>query len=175
VSTGGVFGNGSSGPFIFDYNSAYHLAMTLGAGGSLSQAWGVLWVDAWPGSQGTDAAHTSWHAMGGGLGVASAVGNYNGGQQTCGEAYAGTVAQLSAARGQPSLAIHIIQDSYSPSHGYQSWNGQMTLAHEKGDWTINSAYSNATDATRGYLQALNGKSPMGSPESYLAPRPASCR
>ncbi len=171
VNSGGVFGGGSSGPYVFNYNSAYHLAMTLGAGGTLAQAWGVLWVDAWPGSQGTDAAH----AMGGGKGVPDAIGAYNEGNQTCGEAYAGAVAQLRNARGQPSLAIHIIQDSYSPSHDYQNWNGRMTLTHEKGDWTINSAYSNATNATRRYLQALSGKTPMGTPESYLAPRPASCR
>jgi RHS repeat-associated protein len=163
------------GRFVFDYNSVYHAYMTLSAGGSLGLAAGVVWVDFWPHSQGTDRAHTAWHAMGGGKGVADAVGAYNEGYQTCGEAYAGTVGALRAARGQPSLAVHIIQDSYSGSHGYQNWNGSLTLAHEQGDFAINAASANATDATRRYLQGLSGKAPLGSPESYLAPRPASCR
>jgi hypothetical protein len=175
INTGTVFGSGNTSPFVFSFNSAYHIGMTLNAGGSWPLAWKVAWVDFRHGSQGTDAAHTRWHAMGGGIGTADAVGAYNEGYQTCGEAYGGTVAELRNAGGDQALAIHIIQDSYSASHGYQNWYGSLTLAHEQGDFAINSTTSNATDATRRYLQAANGRAPIGSPESYLAPRPANCR
>jgi hypothetical protein len=175
IGGGTLFGSGNTGPFVFSFNSAYHIGMTLNAGGSWPLAWKVAWVDFRHGSQGTDAAHTRWHAMGGGIGTADAVGAYNEGYQTCGEAYGGTVAELRNAGGDQALAIHIIQDSYSASHGYQNWYGSLTLAHEQGDFAINSTTSNATDATRRYLQAANGRAPIGSPESYLAPRPANCR
>ncbi len=87
---GSLFGSGAHGPFVFDYNSYLHIKMVLLAGGRFRLAAGVAWVDFWHGSQGTDAIHTNWHAMGGGLGSQDAVGAYAGGNQKCGEAYAGT-------------------------------------------------------------------------------------
>jgi hypothetical protein len=163
---------GNRNPFIFDYNSIYHGVMTLGAGGSLGLAFGVVWADFRHGSQGTDPMHTHMHAMGGTRSRPNTLGSPR--YESCGQAYAGTVAQLSAARGDPSLAIHIIQDSYSGSHSYMSWSGSLTIGHEVGDFSLTHV-EDATQATERYIQALNGKAPMGTPESYLAPRPASCR
>lgn len=62
---GGPFGGGANGPFQSSYNSYMHIRMVLQAGGGLRLALGVAAVDIWHGSQGTDALHANWHAMGG--------------------------------------------------------------------------------------------------------------
>ncbi len=132
------------GQFANDYRTDLHLAMTydaaLAAGmDRFSASWlasRVANVDnpfSWPGSQGTDAAHTHWHAMGGQTGH---------GAETCSAAYAGTVSALGDAtrRAQTgdqtatALAIHMIQDSYASGHQYQLWSGGVpSLAHRAGD------------------------------------------
>ncbi len=183
VNTGGVFGSGSAGPFVFDYNSYEHIRMTLSAGGDLWFALGVAGVDAWHGSQGTDPGHASWHAMGGQVMNRTlhswSKPTYHA-ESVCG-AYAGAVSALGGAtqralagdRSAAEQAVHTIQDSYAGGHQYQLWPGGIpSWSHEKADATYSS---NPVEATRRYLQALGGNGPMGSPGSYLYPAPAGCR
>lgn len=174
------------GQFVFDYSSAEHIGITEDAGGSFGLGWAVAMVDFWPGSQGVDSSHSNWHAMGGSLGRRDTLGSPR--TQTCGAAYAGTVAQLAdatrrALAGDSSaaaLALHTIQDSYASGHQYQNWGGPVfapfpSISHLIGDWWPGRSLKNAaTEGSRRYLQALKGEASMQSPESYLYPRPMSC-
>ncbi len=179
LNTGGIYGDGSAGPFIFDYTSVNHWDMTRAAGGSIFQAAWVVAVDFWLGSQ--DQNHASWHAMGG---VARRRDDLGGRvvPQTCGQAYKSSVATLRALSpraqggdsGAAAVAEHEIQDSYAGGHGYQYWPGGLLPSREH--HAADKLYSEGpVDATRRYQQALRGAAPMGNPESYLAPKPAACQ
>jgi hypothetical protein len=125
--------------------SAVHYRETLeaarGEGMSLVEANELtLAVDAvdapfiYPGTQGTDWQHTRMHAMAG--------RKDNGQMQTCQQArhsaidYVNQFTGINPSVSQMAQAIHAIQDSYSYSHGYQSWDGNLTMDHEKGDWPV---------------------------------------
>jgi hypothetical protein len=132
-------------------------------------AFGVAGVD--KGTQGRSPAMTHIHAMGGKL---------SGRYETCAEAYAGAKAELQADT-QRALAgddaakfraLHVIQDSYSTAHQYQPWK---IYNYSPGHYSADSTWSNApVAATTAFLNGLQGKAPMGSPDSYLY-RPSSCR
>ncbi len=170
------------GRFVSDFNSVDHYNMTRAAGGSADFAFGVVGVDFWSGSQGIDGFHTHWHSMGGTtMGKSLRSWRTNIVQETCGQAYEGTVRQLSdatrkAAGGDTSaakFAVHTIEDSYTAGPRYSSWpGGNPSWAYEKGDWAWSQA---AVDGTRRYMQALRGDIALQNSESYLYPRPKSCK
>jgi len=96
-------------------------------------------------------------------------------------AYAGAVSALGEAtqkalagdRSAAEQAVHSIQDSFAGGHQYQFWPGGLpSWSHEKADATFSSA---PVEASRRYLQALQGNAPMLSPGAYLYPAPAGCR
>jgi RHS repeat-associated protein len=181
VNTGSVFGSGNTDGLVYSYSSAEHIRMTRDAGGSLTFALAVAGVDLWSHSQSPFNSH--WHAMGE-LVTDKTLKSWRKPrthpESPC-EAYKGTIAELGAATNralgsdssEAELAVHMIQDSYAGGHQYQYWPGSLpSFAHVKADSTFSSE---PVDATRRYLQALAGSTPMQSPGAYLAPGPAGCR
>jgi RHS repeat-associated protein len=182
----GLGGVQDPGRFVLNLSPLEHIALTMESGGSLGFGLGVAGVDFWPGSQGTNAFYANWHATGG-LVPLKTLRSWRKPAyvvENCGAAYAGTVQQLAsdtalAQAGNSSAtmrALHTIQDSYAAGHGYQTWTGWVSWAHFRGDWFPSADVKRAAvDATSRYLGALGGRGAMGTPESYLAPRPAGCR
>jgi hypothetical protein len=131
------------------FNETYQAAVDLGwsRADALSLAYSVALVDV--GTQGTDAAATRIHAMAG--------RKPNGNMESCQEAYQATVDFVNGLGGmnpstsQIALALHAIQDSYSSSHQYQPWDGDLTWSHEESDWPTPPE---AVTATQNFLRDI---------------------
>jgi hypothetical protein len=179
LNTGTVFGSGNTAGPIFSYNPEVHEGMTFEAARlagldpnlALFFATGVADVD--KGTQGLSPAMTHIHAMGGRIGWWKF--------ETCAQAYAGTQSELdtdmkAAVKGDNTAkfrALHTIQDSYSAAHQYAPWKGvNYGPSHYKAD----AAWSNGpVAASRAFLEALEGKSPMGKATDYLYRPSSSCK
>ena len=135
--------------------------------GAAVLASGVVAVD--NGTQSTRPADTHIHAMGGR------------GEGVC-DAYSGVVNQLrgdlakarNGDRAATFRALHTVQDSYATSHQYKGWNGNYTPGHYLGD-SSSVGTGDAQSASVRLLKGIGGTLPLGSPSSYLYPKPARCK
>ena len=158
--------------------SPWHFVITYAAGvstghglfGSLKLAWNNMAVDYHKGSQGTDAASTNMHAMGG--------TNPDGTTQTATEARAATTQVVTDAMqsGDTALAGHDVIDAATPLHDGHVWDGlglnADTAKHELGDFfpspgTVKQAYENE----KAVLQGTNPLAPTPTPTPAPPPPP----
>jgi hypothetical protein len=133
-------------------------------------------VDFQEGSQGTDAYHSNMHAMRG--------KKCNGKYQRCGEAYQGSLDQLSQAIDSPTLdrlahALHMIQDAGCPAHsGYPEWCGMTWLVTTREGRQHLDEDANPGDAALEYGEAMSERFLRDmmdrtnlKPKDYLPPCP----
>jgi RHS repeat-associated protein len=172
-SPNGVDPDGTSNSFVHK-KETYNAALAAGYDEAMATiiADGVVQVDFRPGYQGTDAAHTHAHAMGG------TSGRKDGKPESCRDAYAGAVDNLAKdmESDDETGAVHEIQDSYAGGHQYSPWDGGYWgipgWSHDTADAHYIPA---AVAASTAYLDAYRRHKPYASPETYLAPRPANCK
>lgn len=96
----------------------------------------------------------------------------NGKWETCQQAYQSAanfidrVGQSGSTIADMAMALHSIQDSYSSSHQYAPWYGNLTIAHEEGDAVTPAG---AEVATANFLRDVLANGRPDSAEKYLAP------
>lgn len=160
--------------------AAQNAGYSPGDAAALAKA--VADVDFLPGSQGTDWQAANLHAMSG------IVPNDDGPDyyQTCDDAYAAAQNQLRhyIEVNNPAAiaaALHMIQDSYSPSHAnYAKWDGGSIFGfpgfgHVWGDM-FGPGQDEATVASQQFLKDLHEHSTaLNYPSNYLKPNPCPCK
>ena len=152
-------------------NSLVHYQVTVEAAEASGMSWAdaqawalaVMLADFIPGSQGTGMRNTALHSMAG--------RKDNGNMESCQEAYqqaANFINQIDNSGttiAQLALALHSIEDSYSPAHQYRPWNGNLTMNHVEGDAVTPNGDEAAAEQ---FLRDLaNGQ--LGPAENYLNP------